>query len=130
MKFDVATHDYDVRFLFDKQAIPDTNLEAFDPLVKIPDFNSYGLWFGSKSGAVALFPFITEFIARAENLALYPDSATKMDSATPILKQSVAYAPMSTTKFQDMNPLIGAAFGGLFPLIYIVVAFIPYLYFI
>jgi len=29
-----------------------------------------------------------------------------------------------------MNPLIGAAFGGLFPLIYIVVAFIPYLYFI
>jgi hypothetical protein len=53
-----------------------------------------------------------------------------MSSATPVLKQSVTYAPMSTTEFQDMNPLIGAAFGGLFPLIYIVVAFIPYLYFI
>lgn len=98
---------------------------AYDPLVKVPDFNSYGLWFGSKSGAVALFPFITEFIARAET-----NTTDIMSQTTPVLKQSVAYAPMSTTEFQDMNPLIGAAFGGLFPLIYIVVAFIPYLYFI
>lgn len=100
-------------------------MEAYDPLVKVPDFASYEKWFGSKTGAVALFPFITEFIARAET-----GTADIMSSATPILKQSVTYAPMSTTEFQDMNPLIGAAFGGLFPLIYIVVAFIPYLYFI
>lgn len=88
----MATHEYDVRFLFDKQAIPDTNLAAYDPLVKIPDFSSYELWFGSKSGAAALWPFITEFIARAE-------SGTDMSQETPVLKQSVAYAPMSATEF-------------------------------
>jgi len=37
---------------------------------------------------------------------------------------------MSSQEFQNIDPLIGSGFGDLFPLIYIVVAFIPYLYFI
>lgn len=74
-----------------------------------------------------MFPYITEFIARQESID-QGLTVTTMDKATPVLEQKVAYAPMSTTKFQNMDPLIGQAFGGLFPLIYIVVAFIPYLY--
>jgi hypothetical protein len=63
-KFQPADHEYDIEVLFDKAALPDTNLDAYDPLVKIPDFNGYGQWFSS--GAAALFPYITEFIARQE----------------------------------------------------------------
>ncbi len=71
-------------------------MDAFDPLVKIPDFNSYDKWFGSKSGAVALFPYITEFIARQESID-QGLTVTTMDKGTPVLEQKVAYAPMSTT---------------------------------
>lgn len=60
--FDMATDTYDVEFLFEKQDLPDTNLVAYNPLYKIPDTQNWGKWF--KSGAVSLYPYIIEFIAR------------------------------------------------------------------
>ena len=48
------------------------------------------MWFGSKSGAAALFPFITEFIARveaAEAGQLNKDAAmTAMGELEPVLE--------------------------------------------
>jgi hypothetical protein len=42
------------------------------------------MWFGAKSGAVGLFPFISEFIARAELIAIDP-TATTMASDIAVL---------------------------------------------
>jgi len=58
--------------------LPDTNLKTFDPLVKLPNFNMYDLWFRKWSGAAILFPSITEFIARSE-------SKSDMTSKEPLI---------------------------------------------
>jgi len=62
--FDVAKNDFEVEFMFTKRALPDTNLDAFSPLYKNPDLTNWGRWF--RSGAPQLYPYITEFIARAK----------------------------------------------------------------
>lgn len=62
--FDVPNHDYDIEFMFGKRFIPDTNLDGFNALYKNPDLVSWGKWFDGN--APELYPYITEFIARAE----------------------------------------------------------------
>ena len=49
-------------FKLNKASVPDTNLDAFNPLIKAPNFNAWDLWFNS--GALGLYPYMTEFIAR------------------------------------------------------------------
>jgi len=63
-KFDTETDEYDIEFHYTKDAIPDTNLPAYNPLVRLPDLKSWKLWFDS--GSIAVYPYITEFIARSK----------------------------------------------------------------
>lgn len=60
--FDLVNDKYEVEFLFEKMDLPDTNLDSYNPLYKIPDTTSWGKWFSS--GAVSLYPYIIEFISR------------------------------------------------------------------
>jgi hypothetical protein len=59
----MATQTYDVEFLFGKTEVPDTNQPAFNDLIKAPDFANWDIWFNS--GSLAIYPYITEFIARS-----------------------------------------------------------------
>jgi hypothetical protein len=54
-----------VEFSFNRDLVPDTNLDDYNVLVRTPDFKSWNQWFDS--GAVGLYPYITEFIARAKS---------------------------------------------------------------
>jgi len=94
--FDVVNNDFDVEFMFGKQDLPDTNLAAYSPLYKNPDLQSWGKWFST--GAPQLYPYITEFIARAK-----ANTAESWNSTTPFLLMNVAYAPMMTAKYQDID---------------------------
>ena len=61
-KFDLANNDYKVQYSFNKNVIPDTNLNSYDEKILPPDTTSWGLWFNS--GAITLHMYICEFIAR------------------------------------------------------------------
>lgn len=62
--FNTETDEYDIEFSYTKDAVPDTNLPSYNPLVRLPDLTSWKLWFSS--GSVAIYPYITEFIARSK----------------------------------------------------------------
>lgn len=53
---------YDIEFSFGGETMPNTLLPSFNDLVKSPDVASWNMWFDS--GVTALYPFLTEFIAR------------------------------------------------------------------
>lgn len=53
---------YDIEFSFGGETMPNTLLPSFNDLVKSPDVQSWNMWFDS--GVTALYPFLTEFIAR------------------------------------------------------------------
>ena len=61
-KADFEAYDFEVEFSFDKFELPDTNLPAFNDLTQAPDIDSWDKWF--KSGALTLYPYMTEFFAR------------------------------------------------------------------
>lgn len=63
-EFDVKANKYDIEFSFPKEASPDTNLAVFNPLLKVPDLSNWGKWFST--GSIAIYPYITEFIARSK----------------------------------------------------------------
>jgi hypothetical protein len=44
--------------------MPNTLLPSFNSLVKSPDITSWNMWFDS--GVTALYPYLTEFIARTK----------------------------------------------------------------
>ena len=84
-KFDNDTNEYDIQFSFNKQDVPDTNLAAYNELVKAPDFANWNLWF--TSGATSMYPVMTEFIARYK-------AGLPMTLGLPPLITTVGYAPM------------------------------------
>ena len=61
--FDVENMNFKIQYSFNKNSIPDTNLDDYNELILAPDINSWGLWFDS--GAVSLYPYMNEFIARS-----------------------------------------------------------------
>lgn len=74
-EFDTETDNYDIEFHFDKSSVPDTTLPIYNQLVRMPDLKSWDLWFSS--GSIAIYPYITEFIARSKAKAA-------MDDTTPL----------------------------------------------
>lgn len=63
-EFDTVNDNYEFEFHFSKELLPDTNQPAFNDLVKAPDLLSWGMW--KSTGFNALYPYMTEFIARAK----------------------------------------------------------------
>ena len=63
-KFDTKTDEYDIEFHYTKDVVPDTNLPSYNPLVRLPNLKAWKTWFDS--GAIAVYPYITEFIARSK----------------------------------------------------------------
>ena len=59
---DFSLDQYDIDFSFDGYKLPNTLLPSFDPQAKSPDIKSWDDWFNT--GAVNVFPYINEFIAR------------------------------------------------------------------
>ena len=115
----MATDTYDVEFMFEKQDLPDTNLEAYNALYKIPDTQAWGKWF--KSGAVSLYPYIVEFIAREK-------MGADANATTTTLPINVGYAPMSSEPYQDIDATIAGMFAMLFPFFYMIIMLIPFFY--
>jgi hypothetical protein len=48
-KFDLSTYEFEIGYSFNKNDLPDTNLDAYNELLLAPDLNSWGLW--KSSGA-------------------------------------------------------------------------------
>ena len=63
-KFDIENDIYDIEFHYGTKDVPDTNQVAYNPLVRLPDLKSWSLWFDK--GTIAVYPYITEFIARSK----------------------------------------------------------------
>jgi len=76
-------------------------LDAYNTLYKNPDLVAWGRWFDS--AAPQLYPYITEFIARAKkdvkNKATQFNTEKVWDRPDPLFKMNVAYAPMKTAKY-------------------------------
>lgn len=79
--------------------MPDTNQPAYNKLIKAPDLTSWDMY--KDTGSLAVYPYITEFIARAKTNTPFTDFA-------PLYIQQMGYSPMSTVKFQDVNPIASA----------------------
>lgn len=63
-KFDTKTDTYEIEMHFSKLNVPDTNLQEYNPMVRLPDLKAWQLWF--TKGSIAVYPYITEFIARSK----------------------------------------------------------------
>mmetsp|Transcript_30475 Transcript_30475/g.46702 ORF Transcript_30475/g.46702 Transcript_30475/m.46702 type:complete len:97 (+) Transcript_30475:544-834(+) len=90
-------NDYEFEFSFSKDVLPDTNLPAYNPLQLTPDLLSWSMWFSS--GAVTLYPELSEFIARSKSPN--PDFTKPI----PLYSQVMGYAPMRSQKFIDIPPI-------------------------
>ena len=93
-KFD--EDDYEVALRYPVKSLPDSTNPPYNALIKAPDFSSYDKWFSS--GAPALYPYITEFIAR------YNTDGAVMADPKPSFVQQVGYSPMKTGEFEDVSP--------------------------
>jgi hypothetical protein len=61
-KFDLENYQFEIEYSFNKNSLPDTNLDPYNELLLAPDLNSWGLW--KSSGCPQLYNFMTDFIAR------------------------------------------------------------------
>lgn len=95
-KFDPATNDYEIEFHWAKEDVPDTNQPAFNDQIKAPDLLSWDQW--KNTGATAVYPYLTEFIARWKN-------DVPFDQPTALYNQEMGYSPMMSTKFENVSPL-------------------------
>lgn len=55
-------NNFKIQYSWNKNSVPDTNLDDYNELILAPDINSWGLWFDN--GGVSLYIYMTEFIAR------------------------------------------------------------------
>lgn len=85
-----------MRYSFNKNSVPDTNLDDYNELILAPDINSWGLWFDN--GPISLYMYMTEFIARYKTNA-------DMSETTPLYSQQVGYAPLKSNEFLDISPI-------------------------
>jgi hypothetical protein len=76
--FDLTDNNYQIQYSWNKNSIPDTNLDDFNELILAPDINSWGQWFDS--GAISLYMYMTEFIARSK-------TGASMSTPTPLYSQ-------------------------------------------
>ena len=87
----------DIQFSYNKGFVVDTNSPPFDEHVMSPDIASWGNW--QQPGVTALFPYLTEFMARYVGLFInkdIEDPEAYMSSTQPLFYQSISYAPMKT----------------------------------
>ena len=118
--FDTATQKFEVQFLFGKQDVPDTNQPAFNDLIKAPDFANWDIWFNS--GSLAIYPYITEFIARS----IQGDQFVNQTDA--LFNQTMGYAPMESVTFTDISPLASQQLAMNFPFFFMIIYLIPFYY--
>jgi len=57
---------YDIQVNFPKTDVPDTNLPAWNDLVRLPDLIAWKKWLGDiqKPAPASVYPYLYEFIAR------------------------------------------------------------------
>jgi hypothetical protein len=95
--FDVENNDFKITYSWNKNSVPDTNLDDYNELILAPDISSWGLWFDN--GGVSLYMYMTEFIAR------YKTDLTKIGAKEPLYAQQVGYAPLKSNEFLDISPI-------------------------
>jgi hypothetical protein len=76
--FDLVNNNFKIKYSWNKNSIPDTNLDDYNTLLLAPDLASWGLWFDD--GPVSLYIYMTEFIARAK-------SGSSMSGKEPLYTQ-------------------------------------------
>lgn len=75
-------------------ATPDTNKPIYNELVRLPNLDD---WSKTLSGSsAALYPYVTEFIARYQK-------DKPMDDLTTFVGIEVGYSPYSTLPVYDIN---------------------------
>ena len=99
--------------------MPYTTQPSFDLNVMSPDFDSWDKW--DYSGALSLFPFITEMVARDVK-------GSSMKTKTPEYTQFIGFAPMYTREFIDMTPLASQNLSQQFPFFFMIIMLIPFYY--
>ena len=113
-------NDYEVALRYPAKILPDNTNPPYNSLIKSPDFDSYGKWFSG--GAPALYPFITEFIAR-----LNTDGAD-FTSTDPLFVTQVGYSPLKTVPFEDISPMGIKQLAMNFPFFFLIIYMIPSFY--
>lgn len=94
--FEPENNKYVISYSWNKNSIPDSNLDSYNELVLAPDISSWNLWF--KSGAVSLYIYMTEFVARSK-------ASADMSSATPLYSQQVGFGPMKSNEYIQISPI-------------------------
>lgn len=120
IKFVPEEHDYEIQMSMLKPNIPDTNLQAYNELVLTPDFTNYDLWF--KVGAVQLYPYINEFIAR------HFVGDKDFESLVPVFPHSMGYAPMKSDDFINISAIGIQQLSQNFPFFFMFIYLIPFYY--
>lgn len=64
--FDTEKDVYEIEVNFPKTDVPDTNLPAFNELVRLPNLIAWQTWLGNvqKPAPASVYPYLYEFIAR------------------------------------------------------------------
>lgn len=93
-KLDTENFDYKVELSVPGSNTPDTNKPIFNELVRLPNLDD---WSKTLSGSsAALYPFVTEFIARYQN----NKDMTDLNTYVGI---EVGYSPYSTLPVYNLN---------------------------
>ena len=87
---------YDVEVSVPASFSPDTSKPVYNKLVRLPDEGSWSNTFDGSS--IAVYPYITEFIARKHAGTQY-----SMGALVPLFKQEVGYSPFSTLSVYNMD---------------------------
>lgn len=87
--------------------------------MKSPDLQSWGMW--RNTGSLAVYPYITEFIARAK-------TGTPFSNPEPLYTQSMGYSPMMSEEFEDVSPLALQQLSMNYPFFFMIIQLIPFYY--
>jgi hypothetical protein len=74
------------------------------------------------TGALAVYPYVTEFIARAKSPT--PD----YKATTPLYNQQMGYSPMLSVPFEDISPMASQQLSQNFPFFFMIIQLIPFYY--
>lgn len=86
--FDLENYKFDIEYSFNKNSLPDTNLDVYNDLLLAPDLESWGLWSGS--GANQLYIYMADFIARLK----VDSTGASLTSPIPSFLNTIGYGPI------------------------------------